>query len=226
MLTKITSTHLSKCDVAEEQIWYELYHWLLPCVETWVRNSRVSSWHGQQREIAEDISHETIMRTLRYSQRADRGEVAPILSLKALSRVIACNYFRDCRKKDQYLVRPAIDGGDYFNFCAASVSWEMIDVAQIVLDRLMLDSIIVNIAQAIARFPPGQKKALLTDLANMSDLSGKQSSLEQALLHVGLQLSDYKRPRPNDPVVRGRDAALRSIAYKRLRQEIKIASSK
>ena len=83
MLTEPT-IKLDECTAADGQTWYDLYNWLLPLVEMWVRDSRVSSWYGQHREIAEDIAHEAY-RTFRYQQRADRGEMPPIGSLKALS---------------------------------------------------------------------------------------------------------------------------------------------
>lgn len=219
MLKDATTAHFDTCDVIDGQTWFDLYNWLLPLVEIWVRDSRVSSWYGQQREIAEDISHEAVMRTFRYHQREDRG---PIGSLRALSRVIALNYFRDWRKKDWCLVRPTLDENEQQTFDMHINASDIVDAAQIALDHLMLDSIIISVAQVVSRFPRGQKVALLTDLANMSDLDGEPSLLEQALSDVGLQLSDYKRPRPEDPTVRGRDAALRSIAYKRLKQEVQI----
>ncbi|GER87308.1 hypothetical protein KDW_14700 [Dictyobacter vulcani] len=219
MLKDATTARLDTYDVIDGQAWYDLYNWLLPLVEIWVRDSRVSSWYGQQREIAEDISHEAVMRTFRYHQREDRG---PIGSLKALSRVIALNYFRDWRKKDWCLVRPTLDENEQQTFDSNISAADVVDAAQIALDHLMLDSIIISVAQVVARFPRGQKVALLTDLANMSDLDGEPSLLEQALSDVGLQLSDYKRPRPEDPTVRGRDAALRSIAYKRLKHEVQV----
>jgi DNA-directed RNA polymerase specialized sigma24 family protein len=217
-----TSNHLDENGSIDGQSWYDLYNWLLPLTEMWVRDSRVSSWYGQQKEIAEDIAHETVMRTFRYQQRADRGELAPIGSLKALSRVIALNYFRDWRKKDWCLVHAMQDANEEHLFDGTTLSYEIVDASQIALDHLMLDSIIVTVAQVVAKFPRGQKVALLTDLANMSDLDGEPSLLEQALSDVGLQLSDYKRPRSDDPTIRGRDAALRSIAYKRLKHEVRI----
>jgi DNA-directed RNA polymerase specialized sigma24 family protein len=222
MLTDTTSFHLDECEMEGEQVWSDLYCWLLPLVEIWVRDSRVSSWYGQYKEIAEDIAHETVMRTFRYRQRADRGEMPPIGSLKALSRVIARNYFRDWRKKDWCLVHPIHEDNDQSFFESEWSIREVTDAAQIALDHLMLDAIIVTVAQVVARFPRGQKVALLTDLANMSDFDGEPTLLEQALSDVGLQLSDYRRPRSDDPTVRGRDAALRSIAYKRLKHEVKI----
>lgn len=218
MLTDTTSVNFAEPQLGDGQAWYELYNWLLPLVEMWVRDSGVSSWHGQYKEIAEDVAHEAVVRTFRYSQRARLGEMPAIGSLKALSRVIARNYFRDWRKKDWCLVRPTLQS-PYAYDCSALAS-DVIDASQVALDHLMLDSIIVMVAEVVAKFPRGQRVALLTDLANMSDLDGEPSLLEQALLSVGLHLSDYKRPRSDDPLERSRYAALRSIAYKRLKNEV------
>jgi len=223
MLTEKTVVRRNDCEAIDGNGWYDLYHWLLPLVEIWVRDARVSSWYGQYKEIAEDIAHEAVARTFRYHQRARNGEMPPIGSLKALSRVIARNYFRDWRKKDWCLVHPSYDENDQSSFDCNLSSLEVADAAQIALDHLILDSIIVSVARVVARFPHGQKVALLADLANISDLDEEEPTrLEQALSDVGLQLSDYKRPRSDDPTIRGRDAALRSIAYKRLRNEVKV----
>ncbi len=222
MLTDATVVHKDELEMVDEQTWYDLYIWLFPLVEIWVRDSRVLSWYGQHKEIAEDIAHEAVMRAFRYYQRSSRGEMPPIGSLKALSRVIARNYFRDWRKKDWCLVRPTLSDSEYRTYDSSGITCEVADASQIALDRLILDSIIATVAQVVVRFPPGQKTALLTDLANLSDLDGEPTRLEQAFLNVGVQLSDYKRPRPEDPSIRGRDAALRSIAYKRLKHEVRL----
>ncbi len=219
MVTGARHADLDEQQLSDGQSWYDLYNWLLPLVEMWVRDSGVTSWYGQHREIAEDIAHEAVMRTFRYNQRADRGEMPAVGSLKALCRVIALNYFRDWRKKDRCLVRPTLSSSAYD---LSLIVREAVDAAQVALDHLIMDSIIVTVAQVVATFPRGQRIALLTDLANMSELDGEPSQLEQALSNVGLRLSDYKRPRSDDPTERGRYAALRSIAYKRLKHEIQI----
>ncbi len=222
MLADVAVTHIDETEIVDERTWYDLYIWLLPLVEMWVRDSQVSSWNGQHKEIAEDIAHEAVVRAFKYHQRAHRGEMPAIGSLKALIRVIARNYFRDWRKKDWCLVRSTVADTEYHRYDSTSIVGEVADAAQIALDRLILDSIIVTIAQAVVRFPYGQRVALLTDLANMSALEGGPTRLERAFSAVGVRLSDYKRPRLEDPSARGRDAALRSIAYKRLKHEVRV----
>ncbi len=220
MLADAAVTHIDEPEIVDEQTWYDLYLWLLPLVEIWVRDSQVSSWHGQQREIAEDIAHEAVMRAFKYHQRAQSGEMPPVGSLRALSRVIARNYFRDWRKKDWCLVRSTVGESEYCRYDSVHRTEDFADAAQIALDRLLLESIIVTVAQVVAKFPQGQKVALLTDLANMSALEEGPTRLERAFATVGVQLSDYRRSRLEDSSARSRDAALRSIAYKRLKLKL------
>jgi len=87
MLTTVSSYAEDRDN--DEQIWNDLYTWLLSLVEKWVAYAHVTCWYGQQKEVSEDIAQEAILRVLRYRQRARRGEVQPIVSLKSLSKVIA-----------------------------------------------------------------------------------------------------------------------------------------
>jgi DNA-directed RNA polymerase specialized sigma24 family protein len=203
----------------EEQQWRDLYVWLLSVVEMWVYYAEVPSWQGQQKEVAEDITQEALLRTFRYSQRADQGEVRAIASLKSLGRTIAQNYFRDRRKKDRCLVRPTPEAPFPE---AGSIGDEQIDPSQIAVDRMMLSAVIVAAARTVIKFPQGQRVALLTDLANTADFSDHPGLLEQALSEEGISLRDYSKPISQEPGGRNRHAALLCIAYKRLRKEIEV----
>jgi len=201
----------------DELQWSNLYARLLPSVEKWVRNSNIPSWRRQYKEVAEDITQEAITRTLDYDRRAQRNGAAPIDSLEAFSRKIAHNLFLDQCRKEWRIVHPAQDESLYNG--ATSLYMEM-DWSKTVLDDMILGSIIVTAAGVIATFPKGQRKALLTDLANAPDLTEQLGVLEQALLDNGLRLRDYRHPLPADKSVRGRHNALLCIAKKRLRSEL------
>ena len=201
----------------DEQIWNDLFTWLLAIVEKWVVYADVSCWRGQQKEVSEDIAQEALLRTFRYTQRASRGEVQPVVSLKSLSKVIAQNYFRDRGRKDQHLVRPfQNEETDQLPQTAR----DLIDPAQIALDHLIFCTTIVMAAQVVASFPQQQRTALLTDLANISDFDAPPTLLEQSLSSEGIHLRDYKRPLPTEPAQRGRFAAHLCIAYKRLKKKV------
>ncbi|HYU74681.1 MAG TPA: hypothetical protein VEL31_18585 [Ktedonobacteraceae bacterium] len=203
----------------DEQIWNDLYAWLLAVVEKWVAYANVTCWCGQQKEVSEDIVQEAILRTLKYRQRARRGEVQPIVSLKSLSKVIAQNYFRDRRRKDQYLVRPSQSTDSAETYVTTH---DLIDPSEIALDHLMVKSAIVAAAHIVASFPDQQRTALLTDLANTSDFNDPPTFLEQALSCEGIQLRDYSGPLPSEPATRSLHAANLCVAYKRLRRRVQV----
>jgi DNA-directed RNA polymerase specialized sigma24 family protein len=214
-----THTACSKPVDYDEQVWYDLYIWLLPLVEKWVYYANVSSWHGQQKEISEDIAQEAVMRTFHYSQRASRGEVRGIESLKSLGRTIAQNHFRDRRKKDWCLLHPTENDA---KGSIHPLAIEKIDPALLALEHLMLASTVITAARILAKFPPRQRSAILTDLANSSDFEASPTLLEQALHAEGIRLRDYHRPLPEEPAERSKHAVHLCIAYKRLRQAVEV----
>ncbi len=209
-------TASSRAEDNDEQIWNDLYTWLLSLVEKWVAYAHVTCWYGQQKEVSEDIAQEAILRVLRYRQRARRGEVQPIVSLKSLSKVIAQNYFRDRRRKDQYLVRPSQIADETYD-----TTRDLIDPSEVALDHLLTKSVIVAAAQVVANFPDQQRVALLTDLANTSDFNAAPTLLEQALSAAGIELRDYCGLLPAS--TRGLHAANLCVAYKRLRQKVQVS---
>jgi DNA-directed RNA polymerase specialized sigma24 family protein len=201
----------------DEQVWNDLYTWLLSLVEKWVAYANVTCWCGQQKEVSEDIAQEAILRVLRYRQRARRGEVQPSVSLKSFSKVIAQNYFRDRRRHDQYLVRPSQNTDDAEIYVTAR---DLVDPSEIALDQLLNRSVIVAAARVVANFPDQQRVALLTDLANTSDFTDPPTLLEQALSAEGIQLRDYSGLLPGEPSTRSLHAANLCMAYKRLRKNV------
>src|SRR5450759_5473272 len=64
MLTTVSSYAEDRDN--DEQIWNDLYTWLLSLVEKWVAYAHVTCWYGQQKEVSEDIAQEAILRVLRY----------------------------------------------------------------------------------------------------------------------------------------------------------------
>jgi len=204
-----------------DQTWFDLYAWLLPIVEKWVYCANVATWQGQQRETSEDIAQEAVTRTFRYSQRAGRGEVPSIASLKSLTRTIAQNYFRDRRKKDWCLLpRPSYESA--WEVSRTELTREQLDPSEIAVDQLILDATIADAARLLVKFPPRQRDVLLTDLANITNFDEQPTLLEQTLIEEGIQLRDYRHPLPSEPLARNRHAALLCIAYKRLRKEVAV----
>lgn len=206
----------------DEATWHDLHTWLLPRVEKWVRNANINAWYGQQREVSEDITQEAVLRTFRYSQRAAQGEVRPIGSLKSLGQTIAQNYFRDRRKKDWNIIRPSQESDHPESYLESVSPLSKIDPSQVAVDHMMLTNIIALAARILANFPPGQRSALLIDLANITDFGDNPTLLERSLSEAGVELKDYHHPLPTEPSEKNRHAALLSIAYKRLRREVAV----
>jgi len=219
MHTDTNSSTNAPGPTVDEQIWHELYIWLLPLVERWVCCANVASWRGQQKEIAEDVAQEAVVRTFHYSQRASRGEVRAIESLKSLCRTIAQNYFRDRRKKDWCLLHSVQD--EPLPPMHILVN-DQVDPSQVAIDRMMFTTIIKTAARVVANFPLRQRTALLTDLANLSDFGEHPSQLELAFFSEGIRLHDYRRSLPNESAERNKYAVHLCIAYKRLRREVVI----
>ncbi len=197
---------------ANDGVWCELYSSLRPYILGWVYSSGVSSWHGQENDIADDILQEAVIRTLKYTKLVESGRSLPINSMTCFGRTVAHNHFRDLRRRELRLVRPNIQEASFV------VQDEEEDPADIALDRLMRISLLMVLARIIVDFPSKQRTALLIDLANHADLSGEQSHLHKVFLEVGIELKDYCHILSPDPLERSRHAASLSMAYKRLRQ--------
>jgi DNA-directed RNA polymerase specialized sigma24 family protein len=197
-------------------IWYELYNSLRPYILACVYAARVSCWHGQERDIAEDVLQETIIRTMKYTRQAEAGQTTPIYSMMCFGRTVAYNHIRDLRRRDLRLFRP--ESYDQQPIADFSQFVEVVDPAEIALEELNRYALWKSAALVIAQFPEKQQNALLIDLARRTDFQDERSSLGSAFLSVGIDLHDYHQLLPVDPAARGRHAALLSIAYKRLRE--------
>jgi DNA-directed RNA polymerase specialized sigma24 family protein len=193
--------------------WEQLYCILRPRVAHWVRTTSLSSWSRQRDEIVTDIVQEAMTRVISYARRAERGEVAPIDSLEHLSLVVAYNCFRDLWRRDHYLIYIIQQERAAKKSVAASGENEHLDTA---LDRVFEEWLFARLAHEIVSFPDKQRTALLMDLANRMHFEAQPTVLQRAFLEAGIDLRDYRRELPADPVERGRHASLLSLAYKRL----------
>lgn len=207
--------HTNECPMVSDRVWGELYSTLRPYILGWVYSSGVTSWHGQEQDIADDILQEAIIRTLKYTRLVEDGHGLPIHSMTCFGRTVAHNHFRDLRRRELRLIRPSSQDGEISYLLSNGAD---VDPAEIALDSLMRISVLMTLARIIVDFPLKQRTALLVDLANHADLSGETSQLHAAFITVGIDLRDYRRPGSHDPLERSRHAASLSMAYKRLRQ--------
>ena len=201
-----------------DRVWSELYGTLKPYILSWVYSSGVSSWHGQEQDIADDILQEAIIRTLKYMRLSESGQGVPIHSMTCFGRTVAHNHFRDLRRREMRLIRPNTQEGQDDSLLLNH--GDEIDPSEVALDSLMRISVLMTVAQVIVRFPAKQRTALLVDLANHTDLSDSDNQICRAFAAVGVDLREYCRVLPCDPQERSRHAASLSMAYKRLRQTV------
>lgn len=203
-------------NLKDDPTWRELYVLLTPIVKKRIYNVGLQSWHGQEYDLAEDVTQDTVVRTFLQTQKAQKGEVPPILSLFYFSKKVASNRLCDMVRKESRLIRPSYDS--VIQEKLALDNW--IDPAEEVVSDIENTSLFTLIAQVIASLPTKQRTALLIDLADLPSEDGPYSPLQRALEKVGIHLEIYSDLLPKNPVERGRHAALLSLAYKRVKKVV------
>jgi DNA-directed RNA polymerase specialized sigma24 family protein len=196
-------TNLSeRPDLTGDVVWGELYQTLRPFTQRLQKN-----------DGAEDILQETLCRMVEYTRKAKSGEVKPIHSLKGLAVTTARNYQYDLWRRNRRVV-----GFTASNYSVAVYAFgeDTLDVMEVAVENVYREQLFKLLAQEIACFPPKQKQALLIDLANRMSFGSRPSPLQEAFLEVGIDLQEYQRPLPDDPVEYSRHAALLNCAYKRI----------
>ncbi len=202
-----------RCETSSDGIWINLYSFLPFYAKRLVYSSGISSWRGQEDDIVEDIVQETIIRVLKCIRRTECGEGAPIGSPKALSIVIAHNYYEDLRRRDKRLLRSKSDE------CSSGVDvvlHSQFDPSELAINNLFREWLYIKLSQDIVKFPDKQRRALLVDIANLMHFDEKPTPLQQAFLNQKIRLQDYQQPLPVNSVERTRHASLVSLAYRRV----------
>jgi len=200
-------------DISSDALWRALYPQVRSLARYLVNTFPLPCWRGQEDDIAEDIVQEAMRRVIEHSRKAERGEATPIHSLKQLVTTVAYNYCRDLRRHDRrvsrlepcYYQQHALLEEDSSAYLLDSVT-EQVDQEQL-FDLL---------AGEIEHFPRKQKRALLTDLANLMYFDAQPTPLQESFLDVGIELQQYQNPLPTNPRERSRHISLLSQAYKRV----------
>lgn len=198
----------------DERIWTDLYRVLFPKARNWIYNSGVYIWRGQEYDVAWDIVLTAIERTFEYVKQAWASGIA-VHSPENLSVVIAKNYYRDLRRREQRLQRlPQEEFAPGEQFARN----RLVDPAEEASEKVYEEWLLVNTASVIAAFSKKLRTAILVDLANRMHFGTEPTVLQQAFLAVGIRLQDYRRPQSSDPAERSRQSALKSLAYKKVAQ--------
>ncbi len=133
----------------------------------------------------------------------------------------AKNYFQDLRRKDSRLQPFNRDGYSQVE----NTIHEEINIAEVVLDKVYEEWLFQEIAKEIANYPPKMREAILIDIAMRMDFDTQPTPLQAAFLNVGIQLQDYARLLPKDPIMRSRHASLVSLGYKKLEMSFRTRES-
>lgn len=185
-------------DLTGDVVWGELYHTLRPFTQRLQKN-----------DGAEDILQETLCRMVEYARKARSGEVKPIRSLKALAMTTARNYHNDLWRRDRRVA-------SNYSSVVHTFGEDTLDAMEVAVENVYREQLFKLLAQEIACFPPKQKQALLIDLANRMSFGRGPTPLQEAFLEVGVDLQQYQRPLPEDPVEYRRHTAILNCAYRRI----------
>ena len=180
--------------------WGELYQTLRPFTQ------RLQTDDG-----AEDILQETMYRMVEYDRKAGSGAAKPISSPKGMAITTARNYQYDLWRRKRRVVRMTPDAALMHSFGGDTMS-----AMEVAVENVYREQLFKLLAQEIVCFPAKQKQALLTDLANRMSFGPEPTPLQEAFLEVGVNLQQYQRPLPDDPVEYRRHTAILNCAYRRI----------
>jgi len=196
--------------------WEELYRLLTPLTRTWAYHAGVPTWKGQEADFAEDILQMAMEKIYCYLEQARQQKIA-IGSLTRLSIVIAKRCFLDLRRRDLRLRHFSHDDMEPGEHLLPSLNL-LVESALEIEEKIDEEWALAASAQTIAAFSRKLRLAILVDLANRSSFDEEPSTLQRALLAAGIHLQDYQRAPSPERAERGRQSALRSLAYKRISQ--------
>lgn len=194
----------------QEYNWQKRYPQLYALAKRWVYQLNVTSWQGQEEDIAWDIVQESMLKVFEYAQEAEKGERKPIESLPALLTTTAQRYAIDLFRREKRLRRESADTIQDFRDEGEHFS----DVA---IEHLYQESLFFSLVHEIAHFPAKQRRALLIDLTRWMALGEEPSLLQVAFRAEGISLEEYQYNQPTSQQERNRHAALLSQAHRRLR---------
>lgn len=203
---------LDELDLTSDTAWIDLIPSLVSTARSLAYSyaSQVSSWQGQEEDLAQDIVQETARRMIERARKAERGEAEPVHSRNMITTT-AQNYCKDLRRRDQRLLRPAAYGAEL-----EGQTGDQPSLFDEICEHIDQKQLLEQVAHDIAGFPEKQRTALLIDLANRMSFHGQPTALQQAFLAVGIDLERYLRPLPNDRRERNQHMSLLNYALRRV----------
>lgn len=194
-----------------DRAWAACYPGLLTFARRLVYSSRMPLWRGQEEDIAIDIVQETGKRIVERLLKTKSGEADPVRSFESMVVVIARNYCKDLARRDRRMLR--IDAVD-----TAVEHANQVDLAEVATERAYVESLFHEVAREVVKFPPKQRSALLTELANHMFFDKHLTPLQQAFQNVGIQLQEYRQPQSEPFKKSNNQSALLYHACRRIRR--------
>src|SRR6266481_2113136 len=105
METSSLASDSEEFDLDSNNTWEKLFPLLESLARYFVYSSNIPSWRGQEKDVIEDIVQETARRIIERSQKAARGEMPPIQSVRSMLFTVARNYCIDLCRRDRRLMR-------------------------------------------------------------------------------------------------------------------------
>lgn len=213
MATHPPALDVELCNLKSDSFWKEAYPLLQSFARRLVYTSHVPSWAGQESEVIEDIVQETCRRIIERSQKVDRGEAAPVQSLKNMLLAISHNYCEDLRRRDRRQLRTQHQD----TLFREPREWmASASLAEVGTENAYNEVLFRLVAREVAAFPNKQRRAILIDLACRMHFGKQSTGLQQAFLDADIDLREYARALPSNPRDKNRHVALVNHAYKRL----------
>ncbi|HLI71119.1 MAG TPA: hypothetical protein VKV19_15295 [Ktedonobacteraceae bacterium] len=216
MFTTLENLQTDSLDLTSESTWIDL----IPALGSTARSLaysyayQVSSWQGQEEDLAQDIVQETARRMIERARKAERGEAEPVHSRKMITTT-AQNYCKDLRRRDQRLLRSSAGSSDLGNAISSGSQPRFFDAICEYIDQ---EQLLAQVAREIVNFPEKQRMALLIDLANRMSFDNQPTALQKAFREAGIELEQYRCPLPDDRRERNQHMSLLNYALRRVAQ--------
>lgn len=215
------SADTPNCDIyslKSNSTWEMLYRSIGSLVGKWVHSSSIPLWHGQEKEVVDDILQETMTKTFTYvSTLSPRSQESSSEiswhSLKKICKFIAYECYQHLSRHDSRFIHIRMPKHLYLGY---GIIQEKADPPETVIDNTFQEWCCDHLASEIAAIPAGsRRKRLLRYLANHKRFDLHHSHLLQsAFLKRGIQLRDYQQLRPATLITNQK--RLSAMTHKRL----------
>src|SRR5579859_5850571 len=193
--------------------WAELYPSLRSFAKHLIYSFKVSSWHGQEEDMVEDVVQEAATRILERTRRAECGDATPIHSLEQVVWTVIRNYCIDMSRRDGRLVHASVGAYSYGGYPGLG---SLLNIAELASEHVYEEELFTLLACEIVKLPDKQRTALLVDLANLMQFDGQPTPLQSAFLALGVDLRGYQQSLPVNYPERCRHSSLLYYVYRRI----------